>query len=154
MGIHKYKYNWNFFNTDSEELYYFLGFVAADGYVSDGEIEIRLNKKDLPIIKKFRDLIVPEKPIYEKQDTNSFLLKISGKKQMGKFKNFFNMLSNKKHREIEFPSDIPSNHIKDFIRGVIDGDGCIDTTKGYRKDKIYRSKIKNFRKSKILNRTK
>ena len=26
---------------------------------------------------------------------------------------------------------------KDFIRGYIDGDGCIDTTKGYKKDKVY-----------------
>lgn len=32
MGTHRYKYNWDFFNIDSEELYYFLGFIAADGY--------------------------------------------------------------------------------------------------------------------------
>ena len=30
----KYKINKNFFNKKSEELYYFLGFIAADGYVT------------------------------------------------------------------------------------------------------------------------
>ena len=35
------------------------------------------------------------------------------------------------------PKNIPEKFIKDFIRGVIDGDGCIDTTKAYRKDKVY-----------------
>ena len=39
MGAYKYNYNWDFFENESEELYYFLGFVAADGYISDNEIE-------------------------------------------------------------------------------------------------------------------
>ena len=34
MEIPIYSYNYNFFNQDSEELYYFLGFIAADGYLS------------------------------------------------------------------------------------------------------------------------
>ena len=40
MDTHQYKYNWDFFEKDSKELYYFLGFVAADGYISDNDIEI------------------------------------------------------------------------------------------------------------------
>ena len=136
MGIHKYKYNWDFFNTDSEELYYFLGFVASDGYISGNEIEIGLNEKDLKILERFRDLIVPNKPIYYKPKTNSYTLKISCKNKIEKFKDFFDMTSNKKHEEMSFPN-IPNEYVKDFIRGYVDGDGGIDTTKGYKGDKIY-----------------
>ena len=46
MGIAKYSYQWNFFKQPSENLYYFLGFVAADGYVSNCDIEIGINQKD------------------------------------------------------------------------------------------------------------
>ena len=136
MGTHKYNYNWSFFEEDSEELYYFLGFVAADGYVSNNEIEIRLNEKDVYLLEKFRDLIVPDKPLYYKSRTNSYTLKISCKKYIKKFKNFYGMTTNKKHEEMTFPN-IPEQYIKDFIRGYIDGDGCIDTTKAYQGENIY-----------------
>lgn len=131
MGIYKYQYNWDFFEKDSEELYYFLGFVAADGYISNNEIEIGLNEKDLSLLERFRDLIVPDKPIYYKPKTKSYTLKISCLNRINKFKSFYSMLSNRKHDEMIYPK-IPLKYQKDFIRGYIDGDGCIDTTKGYR----------------------
>lgn len=131
MGVHKYEYNWDFFEKDSEELYYFLGFVAADGYISNNNIEIGLNKKDLSLLEEFRDLIVPGKPIYYKARTESYTLKISCLNKIKQFKEFYSMVSNKKHEEILYPN-IPYKYQKDFIRGYVDGDGNIDTTKGYR----------------------
>lgn len=107
MSINKYKINEDFFINKSEELYYFLGFIAADGYITDSTIEIGFNKKDLSILEKFRDLIITNKPIYYKRRTNSYTLKIQKK------------------------------FIKDFIRGYIDGDGYIDSTKSYYKNNIY-----------------
>lgn len=136
MGTHKYKYNWAFFETDSEELYYFLGFVAADGYISDNDIEIGLNVQDENLLERFRDLICPNKPIYKKDRTNSCTLKISCKSKINRFKEFFSMVSNKKHEEMIFPN-IEDKYIKHFIRGYIDGDGTIDTTKGYKNNKVY-----------------
>lgn len=136
MGVHKYKYNWSFFEQDSEELYYFLGFVAADGYISENEIEIGLNERDVALLEQFRDLIVPDKPLHYKPKTNSYTLKISCRSKISHFKKFFDMSSNKKHDEMIFP-DIPKRYYKDFIRGYVDGDGSLDTTKGYRGDKVY-----------------
>ena len=136
MGTHKYNYNWNFFNKHSEELYYFLGFVAADGYLTDNEIEIGINENDVCLLEKFRDLIVPDKPLYYKERTRSYTLKISCKSLMNDFKNFYGIITNKKHYEMSFPN-IPSEYVRHFIRGYVDGDGCIDTTKGYRGEKIY-----------------
>lgn len=130
MGVHKYNYNWDFFEKDSEELYYFLGFVAADGYISNGEIEIGLNEKDLSLLQKFRDLIAPNKPIYHKKRTNSYTLKISCLNKINNFKKFYSMVSNKKHDEMLYPN-IPDKYQKHFIRGYIDGDGTIGPTKSY-----------------------
>ena len=81
VGTHKYNYNWDFFKQESEELYYFLGFVAADGYLTENEIEIGINEKDVCLLEKFRDLIVPNKPLYYKESTHSYTLKISCKKE-------------------------------------------------------------------------
>ena len=78
-----------FFNKDSEELYYFLGFVAADGYLTDNEIEIGINENDVCLLEKFRDLIVPDKPLYYRKRTHSYTLKISCKSLMNDFKNFY-----------------------------------------------------------------
>ena len=136
MGTHKYDYNWNFFNEDSEELYYFLGFVAADGYLTDNEIEIGINENDVILLERLRDLIVPNKPLYYKEKTHSYTLKISCKSLMNDFKNFYGIATNKKHLEMSFPH-IPSEYVRHFIRGYVDGDGCIDTAKGYRGEKIY-----------------
>jgi hypothetical protein len=136
MGTYRYKHNWDFFEKDSEELYYFLGFVAADGYISNNEIEIGLSETDLAILEKFRDLIVPDKPIYYKARTRSYTLKISCRSKIKKFKEFFDMTSNKKHDEIGFP-EIPKKYLKDFIRGYVDGDGTMGTTKGYKGEKVY-----------------
>ena len=136
MGVHKYQYNWNFFTTPSEELYYFLGFIAADGYITDDLIEIGINEKDVALLTTFQNLIVPDKPLYYKASLSAYVLKINYRHGMQEIKNFYNMRTNNKHDEIKFPT-IPTPYIKDFIRGYIDGDGCIDTAKGYKKDKIY-----------------
>ena len=71
MGTYHYQYNWDFFKKPSEELYYFLGFVAADGYISNDEIEIGLNESDKALLERFRDLICPDKPLYEKKKTHA-----------------------------------------------------------------------------------
>lgn len=136
IGTYKYQYNWNFFEQESEELFYFLGFVAADGYLSDNEIEIGVNEKDVSLLERFRDLIVPGKKLYHKVKTNSYTLKISCRSKMQDFKAFYSMQTNNKCYEVKFPG-IPDQYVKDFIRGYVDGDGCIDTAKAYRGDKVY-----------------
>ena len=136
VGTYKYDYNWDFFDIDSEELYYFLGFVGADGYIGKDSIEIGLSIKDISLLNKFRKMICPNKPLYIRKDTNAAVLKISCKQRINEMKTFFGMKTSKKGNEMIFP-DISMNYIKDFIRGYIDGDGCIDKTKAYWKTKVY-----------------
>ena len=56
IAIYKYKINFDFFNNKKEKYWYFIGFIASDGYISDNKIEIALNMKDEYMIKNFRDL--------------------------------------------------------------------------------------------------
>lgn len=81
-------------------------------------------------------MICPEKPIYDKKSCQAKKLTIHSKFYARKIKELFKMNTNKKSIEISFPV-IPDQFIKDFIRGYIDGDGCIDTAKGYKEGKIY-----------------
>ena len=136
MGIQKRKYNLDFFKKDSEELYYFLGFIASDGYVNDGCVSLTLNIKDEDMVKQLKDLTCPNAPLKYHSKTNSVGFSLYLSEIALKIKRYFRMDSNKKSFELNFPN-IPQEYIKDFIRGYIDGDGCIDTTKGYKKNKIY-----------------
>jgi len=136
MGVYKYDYNWNFF-TDSEQMYYFLGFIAADGYISDSSIEIGVNIQDRYLLEQFRDWIVPDMPLHDKPNTNSVTLKLNCRNRVWMFKSFFNMTTNKKGLEIRYPNCIPDQYTKDFIRGIIDGNGSIGIQKAYRGEKVY-----------------
>lgn len=136
MGQPKYQINYDFFNEDSEQYWYFLGLISSDGYISDNTIELCLNKKDEHILIKLRDLICPDKSIYDKPSTRSKKFTIHSKTIAKKLKEVLGMVSNKKSKEIAFPN-VSDNMLRHYIRGVIDGDGCIDTTKAYRDDKIY-----------------
>lgn len=132
----KYNYNFNILEKESPEKYYFLGFLAADSYISDYRINFELNNKDKYMVEKFRDYICPNKPVYDNKKTNSTSFCITNKKKSLELKKYFSMKSNRKTEEIRFPK-VPNKYLPDFIRGIIDGDGNINTTKGYRGNKIY-----------------
>lgn len=134
--MQKYNYNFDILEKESPEKYYFLGFIAADGHVSDKAVHFELNVKDKYMVEKLRDYICPEKPVYNHEKTNSVALSITHRGKSSELKKYFSMISNRKTEEIRFP-EVPDEYLRDFIRGIIDGDGSIDTTKGYRGDKVY-----------------
>lgn len=139
----KYDINYDFLYTDSKELWYFIGFVSADGYISDKRIEIALNEKDTTILETFTKHIQPNKPLYYKKKLNTIKMVIDDSKYAKDLKFILSMTSNKKHKELVFPN-VPTDYMKDYIRGYCDGDGCITVASARRKfeklgyTKIYR----------------
>lgn len=124
----KYKYDESFFiDINTEEKAYWLGFMYADGYVSekDCKFELGLKGDDINHVEKFRDTIVPGKPIYIRKKDGSCRLN-------GTNKNITTSLIEKgcvpnKSKILEFPTTdiVPEYLMKHFLRGFFDGDGCI-----------------------------
>ena len=123
-----------FDNIDTEEKAYWLGFLYADGYVASERptIELSLQESDYKTVEKFRIFVgLEEKPISKKvkhmetgdkvsyrfsfnsQSTKEALIKL------GCFEN--------KSTILKFPTNeqVPEDLLYHFIRGYMDGDGCI-----------------------------
>jgi len=114
---------------------YFLGFAQTDGSLSKssrnrGKLQIEVGAKDLHILKSFKELFSTVYSSIKKRNRNtnfkknhiSFVFVISGKE----FREEINKLGvpyDKKSEIIAPPTFIFSE--RDYIRGLIDGDGSI-----------------------------
>ena len=129
----KYSFNENYFsNISSPEQAYWLGFLSADGYVSNrGELVLELQEADLNHIKKFKKALnatQPIKKIYcgkEKQFLH-YRIYIRCKKMTQELENY-GIVPNKSLTFV--PKNIPENLFKFWILGYLDGDGCISKSK-------------------------
>lgn len=137
MGVNvrngKYNYNENYFRIiDTSEKAYWLGFLMADGYVSRygrHVLELTLKEDDRDHVEKLRDVIAPDKPLYDKTSKvegktyKSVRLQVSNKQIVEDLK-YHGCLPNKS-KILDFPTTLPKEFMKDFIRGYFDGDGNI-----------------------------
>lgn len=128
----KHFFNFGFFkNIDTEAKAYFLGLMFADGTISRNQnyATISLQEEDIDILLKFKDNInftgdlsyiereKPRKNMYRLNlGSNEFVKHIEDKGCV------YN-----KSKLLEFPSRniIPDKLMNHFIRGYLDGDGCI-----------------------------
>jgi hypothetical protein len=138
MGI-KYQINRDFFKVWTPQMAYVLGFISADGSLEDASYlrgkYLRICSSDVEIIEKIRTTmnsahkIVTIKP-------KDFLFR--GKKYIPKEKYMLRIGSHEiyndliklgitphKSKTIQFP-DVPTESLSYFIRGYLDGDGCIN----------------------------
>lgn len=132
----KYNYNENFFKViDTEEKAYWLGFIYADGCINDRgkqmTLEITLKSRDRLHLKRFINTIKGD----ENQLTEK-LVKLNGKEiltyrvsvnstQMCK-----DLIKHgatpRKSLTLKFPEHLDGGLLRHFVRGYLDGDGCID----------------------------
>lgn len=121
----KYKFDETIFNNiDSEEKAYILGYLFADGYNNTNQhtVQLTLHKKDLQILEKFNKIIYPNchRPIHKYGNLVRFSINNKNvSNQIAKFG-----CTQAKTFKLTFP-DIIDNLIPHFIRGYLDGDGCI-----------------------------
>lgn len=144
----KYYLNDNYFNIiDSSEKAYWLGFIAADGYITtkrQGEgqkLGITLSDKDHNHLDKLNICLESSYPVnvYNastsnySQDSVFCRLLISSDSMITDLKSL-GIIENKTF-DLKFPTNeqVPDMYIIDYIRGYMDGDGSISfCTQGYK----------------------
>lgn len=128
--MRKFKVNEDYFDTESSNMAYILGFWAADGNVSkrENKLELELSKVDYEILEKIRAEIDCERPVkiyqcangYEKNKLYFYSKKI--KEAFGKY----GIVPNKTYSELfHFPYNLNEIYYLDYIRGFFDGDGSV-----------------------------
>ena len=120
--LYGFELNWCFDEINNEYESYILGLLYADGYISNNQIGLRLNKKDKILLQTIKNYFSEDIKLQE--DVNSCSFVISSKNCC----NNITELGFKKYRKNEsfcFPNKLNNNLIKHFIRGYFDGDGTI-----------------------------
>lgn len=131
-----YHHQEDFFEKiDTEEKAYWLGFMFADGYISNNEhrygedqFGLSLSEVDIDVLYKFKDAINASNPIhtYIRSDNNS---KPLCRIQLTSQRTVDDLISHgcikQKSHILEPPKGVPDELIHHFIRGFFDGDGSI-----------------------------
>lgn len=125
----QFHYNVNFFSAYTPENCYWAGFLMADGYIRNNnlhkKVHIKLAPKDRNHIQKFIISIngnynIKDKELYSSVD-------ISGQWFVNDLERNFGII-NRKSLIASYPYQMPKQFDKHFIRGNMDGDGCITVT--------------------------
>ena len=128
-NLRKYNINDNYFKTQSHNMAYILGLIAADGNISSKEngIFIALKETDKEILEKINNELGNTRPIkiYERADEYEKTAKLSfWSSTIKKDLSHYGLNPNKTFN-IEPPYFLlPEYHIS-YIRGYFDGDGSI-----------------------------
>ena len=118
---------------DCPEKFYFLGFFAADGcnFKKQNEAKIKLQRGDLELLEKFKNLLESDRPIYEvydkpngsRRESYSSNLRLTSKYFCSRLEELG--LPERKTYSLHFPDYIPEKYLRDYVRRVFDGDGSI-----------------------------
>lgn len=124
----KYYVNEDFFMTQSSNMAYFLGFLAADGYIAkdNNNIAIGLSAVDKGHLEKFRDIIGGRK-IDEYTTTEGFQVAkwVFTSKKVKEELVKYNIIPQKTFT-LTPPLALKRKYWIDYIRGYFDGDGSIN----------------------------
>lgn len=117
---------------DTEEKAYWLGFLYADGCVTNNSVEFGVILSDYEIMQKYRRFLKLTSDASIKTSNNVCRVRIHNK-------HFAEALINKgcvprKSLILKFPTEdiVDKSLIKHFIRGYCDGDGCLRFYKNHK----------------------
>lgn len=121
-GLRKYYVNDEIFNRiDTEEKAYWLGFICADGHVSDTSLVVEINGKDILHLEKMKKFLQSEHVIRNTRK-NCVILSIGSGKLVQSLRKLG--LQGNKTKNLKTPK-IDESLLRHFYRGAFDGDGWI-----------------------------
>jgi hypothetical protein len=134
-----YTFDTNYFKQiDTEEKAYWLGFIAADGYLNKrgNTLGICLDVSDFTHLEKFKKSINYTGEVFTRKSQFSKEYKFTEKavieiysRELSKDINMYG-LDYQKSKSLSVIYNIPEELMHHFIRGHFDGDGCFFFSKG------------------------
>ena len=128
-GLRKYSVNDDYFKTQSHNMAYILGFLAADGNIAkkENKIDLALAESDKEILEKINQEIENTRPIkiYDRHDGHQLTAKLQVfSSTMKKDLAHYNIVPAKTFI-LTPPELLAREYIISYIRGFFDGDGSI-----------------------------
>lgn len=127
--------NTTFFQEiNCESSAYFLGFLYADGSVQSGSdghtTSLKLEKTDLPIVERFRDIMSPSSPIviYTSEDGTYARFRMHQKIICEQLISLGCVPNKSLILKFPTPQQVLPHLLRHFLRGYSDGDGSIFAT--------------------------
>lgn len=126
----KYSYDLQYFDhIDTYNKAYLLGFLCADGFITDrNEIGIEVKTSDIEVVEFFAKELKTNKPIYYNKDNKSAGLRIQNQHLTEQIKKY-NIVPRKSLTlniaDVIQSAKLTDLQIKAFLLGYFDGDGCI-----------------------------
>lgn len=121
--------NINYFNEDSREMYYILGYWYADGgiYQKQGGTYFDISSIDKEQIVKIRDAMEIKTSILEDKtnENTSYRVMVGNKKLVENLVERFDVPYRKTDKITINKDKIPEKYFYDFLRGYFDGDGSL-----------------------------
>ena len=115
------------FSEETEESYYWAGFLAADGCISDkNDLTICINYDDIYVLEKFKEYMQSDHSIHintNKYYRCSFTARIP--ENMAQILRVKFNITPRKSITYSLPDISDKNMFKHYLRGYFDGDGCI-----------------------------
>ena len=130
------KKDFKVFKEDTSEKWYWLGFLNADGGIFRNEVRLKLSHRDTGHLVKFCTFLSmnPVESIKAEVSTHASYKNgpvtthkvVLHSSELVEYLKTFNIVPNKSCKELP-PDNMPDNFVRDYIRGIFDGDGCIRT---------------------------
>lgn len=119
-----------FFETQKSVAYYLLGCFMSDGNLSiyKGCYKVKLSSKDKDWLEDIQNKALKDFHLYKLKKQELYELR-KGSKVFGEWLHSHGCIP-KKSLQTVWPSKLPSEYNRDFMRGLIDGDGSIGLYKG------------------------
>lgn len=125
----KYPVNDDFFKTQTHDMAYMLGFLAADGNIAkrDNCIKIGISAKDKDFLNIFYNNLGGA-PIYTYTNSDGYDCASwqCHSKTLKEDLALYNIIPEKTFK-FEWPTKLERKYWLDYIRGYFDGDGCVST---------------------------
>lgn len=111
---------------DTPEKAYFLGFLFADGNIFDNSLSLEIHHRDIEILEKFKKELNTSNKISHRvrENTDMNCLRVCSR-MITKDLEKYNIVPNKTKEICHLPNNIPQKFLRDYLRGLLDGDGWL-----------------------------